>query len=201
MGLGFRYWNFSLRIRSFQMAWACSSVPLNGLSVPRDLRYASFVMLDIIHLDTGGPAPAQSNSLLSIQRPTSLGLLLASMALMARAFTGLWSFEGVPDRQNRFGRRVLRSEMPSVTNDLASRLHQAIILSSERHATIEIIPSGAAHNEGFIVLSPKYSQCVFRRETRERRRRSEYLANNVVRGGWRQRAKEVMGRAGPHMLD
>ena len=137
MGLGFRYWNFSLRIRSFQMAWACSSVPLNGLSVPRDLRYASFVMLDIIHLDTGGPAPAESNSLLSIQRPTSLGLLLASMALMARAFTGLWSFEGVPDRQNRFGRRVLRSEMPSVTNDLASRLHQAIILSSERHATDE----------------------------------------------------------------
>jgi hypothetical protein len=25
--------------------------------------------------------------------------------------------------------------MPSVTNDLASRLHQAIILSSEQHAT------------------------------------------------------------------
>jgi hypothetical protein len=41
-------------MNSFQMALACSSEAQNGLSVPRDLRYASFVMFDILHLEMGG---------------------------------------------------------------------------------------------------------------------------------------------------
>ncbi len=45
------------------------------------------------------------------------------------------SSEGVPNRENGFERRVLRLALLAVTNDLASRLHQAIILSSEQHAT------------------------------------------------------------------
>ena len=45
------------------------------------------------------------------------------------------SLEDVPNKKNEFGRRVLRPARLSVTNDLASRLHQAIILSSEQHAT------------------------------------------------------------------
>ena len=51
-GLLGRY--FPLRMNSFQMALACSSEAQNGLSVPRDLRYASFVIFDILHLEMGG---------------------------------------------------------------------------------------------------------------------------------------------------
>ncbi len=51
---GFRYWYFSLRTDAFQVSLTCSSEALNGLSVPRDLRYSSFVIFDILHLDTGG---------------------------------------------------------------------------------------------------------------------------------------------------
>ena len=53
--------HFSFRISSFQIALACSSEPLNGLSVPRNLRYAVFVVtLDIVHLGTGGAVLSES---------------------------------------------------------------------------------------------------------------------------------------------
>jgi hypothetical protein len=53
-----RLWRyFSLRIHLLQIALACSSEAQNGLSVPRDLRYASFVMFDILHLENGRRGP------------------------------------------------------------------------------------------------------------------------------------------------
>jgi hypothetical protein len=48
------------------MALACSSEPLNGLSVPRDLRYAVFVIIfDMLHLRTGGAVLSKSYDELS----------------------------------------------------------------------------------------------------------------------------------------
>ena len=64
-GVVFADFHFSFRIDSFHRALACSSEPLNGLSVPRDLRYASFVILDIVHLRTGGAVLFESYSQLS----------------------------------------------------------------------------------------------------------------------------------------
>ena len=43
--------------------------------------------------------------------------------------------------------------MLSVTNDLASRLHQAIILSSEQHATDRHCTTSPPHKQGFFILS------------------------------------------------
>ncbi len=57
---GFLCWYFSLRMDSFQIALTCSSEAVNGLSVPRDLRYSSFVIFDILHLETGGAILAES---------------------------------------------------------------------------------------------------------------------------------------------
>jgi hypothetical protein len=46
--------HFACCIDSIQIALACSSEPLNGLSVPRSLRYAVFVIaFDMFHLRTG----------------------------------------------------------------------------------------------------------------------------------------------------
>jgi hypothetical protein len=61
--------HFSFRISSFQIALACSSEPLNGLSVPRNLRYAVFVVtLDMFHLRTGGAVLSESYGELSSGR-------------------------------------------------------------------------------------------------------------------------------------
>jgi hypothetical protein len=60
VGAAFVDFHFSFRMDSFQMALACSSEPLNGLSVPRDLRYSAFVMFDILHHRTGGAVCSES---------------------------------------------------------------------------------------------------------------------------------------------
>ena len=65
---GVLYSGFFFRIDSFQIALTCSSEPLNGLSVPRDLRYAAFVMFDILHLGTGGTVLSESGLQLSSGR-------------------------------------------------------------------------------------------------------------------------------------
>ena len=68
---GLRYWYFSLRTDSFQVTLTCSSEALNGLSVPRDLRYSSFVIFDILHLDTGGAVLAGAILSPAPERPAS----------------------------------------------------------------------------------------------------------------------------------
>lgn len=61
--------HFSRRIDSIQIALACSSEPLNGLSVPRDLRYCALVMIfDILHLGTGDAVRSENGSELSSKR-------------------------------------------------------------------------------------------------------------------------------------
>ena len=61
VGAVFADFHFAVRINSFQIAWACSSELLNGLSVPRDLRYVMFVIaLDMFHLRTGGAVLSES---------------------------------------------------------------------------------------------------------------------------------------------
>lgn len=62
-GSGFLRWYFSLRMDSFQVALICSSEAVNGLFVPRDLRYSSFVMFDFPCLSTGGAAFFESRLL------------------------------------------------------------------------------------------------------------------------------------------
>jgi hypothetical protein len=47
-------------MESVQIALACSSEALNGLSVPRALRYSAFVMFDILHLTIGGAVRFES---------------------------------------------------------------------------------------------------------------------------------------------
>ena len=89
--------------------------------------------------------------------------------------------EGVPEKKNEFGRRVLRLATLSVTNDLASRLHQAIILSSEQHATGWKYTTTGAHVH---YLSPAVLQNIFRAfaaaQNPEKPRRIDYLINIVV---------------------
>jgi phytoene dehydrogenase-like protein len=70
-------------------------------------------MFDIFHLEIGGTIPCAPPSWASIPL----------------------SQEGAPNKKNGFGRWVLRPALLSVANDHASRRHQAIILSSEQHAT------------------------------------------------------------------
>jgi hypothetical protein len=60
VGVAFVDFHFSLRIDSFQIAWVCSSEPLNGLSVPRNLRYSVFVISDMLHLKRGGVVSYES---------------------------------------------------------------------------------------------------------------------------------------------
>jgi len=71
---GFLYWCFSFRICPFQIALACSSEPLNGFSVPRDLRYAAFVILDIVHLEMDGTVLSESRLQLSSELPALLSM-------------------------------------------------------------------------------------------------------------------------------
>ena len=52
--------HFSFRRDSFQIVLACSSVQLNGLSVPRFLRYSAFVIFDILHHRMGGAVCSES---------------------------------------------------------------------------------------------------------------------------------------------
>jgi hypothetical protein len=52
--------HLSFRMDAFQITLASSSVPLNGLSVPRNLRYSAFVMFDILHHRMGGVVPSES---------------------------------------------------------------------------------------------------------------------------------------------
>lgn len=67
-----------------------------------------------------------------------------------------WSLEDVLNRDNGLERRVLRRAMLSVTNDLASRLHQAIILSSEQHATDRHCTTLRRTSKVFYFFPPKY---------------------------------------------
>ena len=61
--------HFACCIDSIQIALACSSEPVNGLSVPRNLRYAVFVVtLDMFHLRTGGAVLLESYGELSSGR-------------------------------------------------------------------------------------------------------------------------------------
>ena len=73
------------------------------------------------------------------------------------------SLEDVLNRENEFERWVLRLAMLSVTNDLASRLHQAIILSSEQHATDRYYTTLRRTCTVFYIFSPKYSDSVSKR--------------------------------------
>ena len=68
----------------------------------------------------------------------------------------------------------------SVTNDLASRLHQAIILSSEQHATDRIVPPWAAPASYFFYVSTIFSIRLPQRKIGKRLRRIDYLVNNVI---------------------
>ena len=71
---GFLRWYFSLRMDSFQVALTCSSEAVNGLFVPRDLRYSSFVMFDVLYLNTGGVVLHESRFRPSPWNPASSGL-------------------------------------------------------------------------------------------------------------------------------
>jgi hypothetical protein len=64
--------------------------------------------------------------------------------------------EDVPNRENEFGRRVLRPALAAVMNDFASRLHQAIILSSEQHATDPQYIPLPRPDQFIYFLPPKY---------------------------------------------
>jgi hypothetical protein len=89
--------------------------------------------------------------------------------------------ESVPEKKNEFGRRVLRLAMLSGTNDLASRLHQAIILSSEQHATSRKYTTTGAHVH---YLSSSVLQNIFRApaaaQNPEKPRRIDYLINIMI---------------------
>ena len=74
MDFGFLYRYFSFRICSFQIALDCSSVLLNGFSVPRDLRYASFIIFDILHLGTVFLVFCESCLQLPSELPASLSV-------------------------------------------------------------------------------------------------------------------------------
>jgi len=71
---GFLYRYFSFRISSFQIALACSSVLLNDFSVPRDLRYAAFIMFDILQVGTGFVVLCESRLQLPSELPASLSV-------------------------------------------------------------------------------------------------------------------------------
>jgi hypothetical protein len=91
---------------------------------------------------------------------------------------------GVPTKKNEFGRRVLRLAMLSATNDLASRLHQAIILSSEQHATGREYTTTPAHVH---YLSPSALQNIFpacaAAQNPEKPGRIDYLINIMIPHG------------------
>ena len=73
----------------------------------------------------------------------------------------------------------LEAGQASVTHDRASRLHQAIILSSEQHATNMIVPPPPPHLQDFFIFSSKlFLMHPARRKTQNRRRRFDYLANH-----------------------
>jgi hypothetical protein len=52
----------------------------------------------------------------------------------------------------------------AVTHDRASRLHPAIILSSEQHATDPYCTTRRRPRHIFFFVAPKYFQCLRRRE-------------------------------------
>ena len=60
VGVAFADFHLSFRMDSFQMVLACSSEPLNGLSVPRSFRYSAFVIFDILHHRMGGAVCSES---------------------------------------------------------------------------------------------------------------------------------------------
>jgi len=76
VGVAFVDLHFSLRIDSFQIAWVRSSEPLNGLSVPRDLRYSAFVISDMLHLKMGGVVSCESYLELSSELLASITIRL-----------------------------------------------------------------------------------------------------------------------------
>jgi hypothetical protein len=69
--------------------------------------------------------------------------------------------------------------MLSVTNDLASRLHQAIILSSEQHATDGHCTTLHRTSKLFLFSLQNIVNASCAAKNENRCRRIDYLANNV----------------------
>ena len=67
----------------------------------------------------------------------------------------------------------------SVTHDRASRLHQAIILSSEQHATDRHCTTLHRTSKLFIFSLQNIFNASGAGKNRNRCRRTDYLANNV----------------------
>lgn len=89
--------HFSFRMDSFQIVLACSSEQLNGLSVPRFLRYSAFVIFDILHHRMGGAVRSESCLQLS-------SVLLASIRVHGLYADGRdSSTAGFPDHDRSAG--------------------------------------------------------------------------------------------------
>jgi len=90
-------------------------------------------------------------------------------------------FGGRAKQKKRNREMGLEGSRVPVTHNRVSRLHQAIILSSEQHATTQDPTTPPVHTQGFFHFSPKiFLIPPAQRNMRKRQRRIDYLLNNAT---------------------